>query len=302
MEGLFLKAKKEKSRVRRVFWLALLAASHGMGRPMLMISAGLATAFEILTVTFNRQGYLQVERGRIHARYHWFGKLDCGLDEVVFSFSQNMTLNILCKDGKHYAIARLANAGELSNEIQRQILSMEQNSPNALKGELERIHERRRREILMVVAGCGMMFVNIFLTVWMTGGRELSVFTRQDWILFGIMATIEMGTVVGTFVFACQSGRRLVDLAYLRHRIQGAAIRTQVLPSACVKAVYTDPDYNGRLVVCEIPNDGSLYYVVQEFEDDVRLATTETSRFFDDESELMEELSLDLIDITGWFS
>ena len=125
---------------------------------------------------------------------------------------------------------------------------------------------------------------------------------RRDWILFSIMAAIEIGTLIWTFALACRSGRRLVDLAYLRHRLQGAAIVTQILPSTCMKAVYTDPEFNGRLVVCGIPNDGSLYYVVQEFDDDFHLVTIENSRFFDVASDLLEDLSEDLIDITGWFS
>ena len=301
MEGLFLRAKKEKSRIRRVFWLAVLAAGYAMEHQLLVVCACCATVVEILVMTCNRRGYFRIGQNRICARYHWFGKLDCSLDEVAFAYAQNMTLNVLRKDGKRYAIGWLLNAAELSNEIQRHILSMEQDSPDALREQLQRTHERRRREILWVVAGCGMMFVNILLTVWMTGSRELTAFTRQDWILFVIMASIEVGTIGATFALACRSGRYLLDLACLRHRLQGAAVMTQTLPSNHVKAVYTDPDFNGRLVVCGIPNDGSLYYIVQEFEDDFRLAMTETSRFFEDEAELMDELSSDLIDITGWF-
>ena len=141
----------------------------------------------------------------------------------------------------------------------------------------------------------------IFLAVWMTGGREMFEFSRRDWILFSIVAVIEAATLVGIFALGCRGGRRMLDLAYLRHRLQGAAIVTQVLPSACMKAVYTDLEFNGRLVVCGLPNDGSLYYIVQEFDDDFHLTTTETSRFFDNDSDLMEDLSADLIDITGYF-
>ena len=302
MEAQFLRAKKEKSRIRLVFWAAVFAAAYATEKQLLMFCAGLAAAVEILVITFNRCGYFKIEQGRIRARYHWFSKLDCGLDEVAFAYGQSMNLNILMKNGKGYTIAFLENAHELSNEIQRQISTREQESSDALKNQLAQVRLRRRRGIYRVIACCVILFSNILLTVWMTGGRDLSEFSRRDWVLFSIMAAIEIGTLVWTFAIACRSGRQLVELAYLRHRIRGAAVMTQILPSACVKAVYTDPEFDGRLVVCGIPNDGSLYYIVQEFVDDFRLNTVETSRFFDIESELMEDLSEDLIDITGWFS
>ena len=302
MEGQFMTSKKEKSRIKMLFWLAVCAAAFAAKKPLLLVCAALATVVVLLMMTFNRRGSFRIEQGMIHARYHWFVRLDYSLDEVAFTYVQGMNLNILMKNGKHYAIAFLENAHEVSNEIRRQISTREQESTDELKNQMNKVLLKRRWEIYRVITGCVIMFANIFLTVWMTGGRELSEYSRRDWVLFSIMAAIEIGTLVWTFVLACRSGRHLVDLAYLRHRFQGAAIVTQILPSACVKALYTDPEFNGRLVVCGIPNDGSLYYVVQEFDDDFHLVTIETSRFFDVESELLEDLSEDLMDITDWFS
>ena len=302
MEGQFLTWKRERSNIWLMLWLAVFAVAYAARKPLLLVCAALAIAVVLLMITFNRRGYFRIEQGRIHARYHWFARLDCSLDEVAFANAQSLNLNILMKNGKGHTIAFLENAHELSNEIQRQISTREQESPHALKNQLAQVQLKRRRGIYRVIACCVILFWNILLTVWMTGGRELSEFSRRDWVLFSIMAAIEIGTLVWTFAIACRSGHQLVELAYLCHRIQGAAIMTQILPSACVKAVYTDPEFNGRLVVCGIPNEGSLYYIVQEFDDDFHLTTTETSRFFDNDSDLMEDLSADLIDITGWFS
>ena len=301
MEGKFLTAKKDGCRIRLVFWLAALTVAYATDKVLLMVCAVLAIVVEILVRTFNQNSYFRMEEGRVCAQYHWFGRLDCSLDEVAYSYAQTINLQILLKNGKHCSIGFLANAHELRNEIQRQIFSMEREKTNVLKNQLARIHEKRRRDICCVIAGCGMMYLNIFFTVWITGAREFSAFTRRDWILFWVMTIIETGTVAAALALASRCGQRLVDLAYLRHRIQGAVIVTQILPSACVKTVYTDPQFNGRLVVCVIPNDGSMYYIVQEFDDDFRLVTTETSRFFEDDAELEEDLSPDLMDITNWF-
>ena len=301
MEGHFLTCKKEKGSIWLIFWLAVLAAAYAAEKPLLLVCSALAIMVVLLMMAFNRRGYFRIEQGRIRARYHWLGRLDCGLDEVTFVYAQDMNLSILMNNGKRYAIAFLANAHELCQEIQRKISAMEQDSADALRKQLNQIHLKRRREIYWVIAGSVMLFVNIFLAVWMTGGREMFEFSRRDWILFSSMAVIEAATLVGTFALGCRGGRRMLDLAYLRHRLQGAAIVTQILPSACMKAVYTDPEFNGRLVVCGLPNDDSLYYIVQEFDDDFHLTTTETSRFFDNDSDLLEDLSADLIDITGRF-
>ena len=301
MNGYFVTARIEKGTIRLVFWAAVLAFSWAKEMWGLPVLAAMAVIAEIFVMTFNRRSNFRIEQGRITARYHWFGRLDCSLDEVAFVRSQTMNLDILLKNGKRHSIAFVANEQQLCSEIRRQIFAMEEKTPDVLKDQLMKIHQKRRRMIYWAIACGAMMFVNIFLADWITGGMEFEGFSHQDWILFWIIAAAETVTVAGMFVLASRSGRLLVEMEHLRDRIRRAGIAAQILPSASVKAVYTDVDAKGRVVVCGIPNDQSVYYIVQSFDADFHLHTAYTSDFFNDLAELREELSPELIDITSWF-
>ena len=301
MNGYYVTARIKKCTIRLVFWAAVLAFSWAKEMWGLPVLAALAVIAEIFVMTFNRRSNFRIEQGRITARYHWFGRLDCSLDEVAFVRSQTMNLDILLKNGKRHSIAFVANEQQLCSEIRRQIFAMEEKTPDVLKDQLMKIHQKRRRMIYWAIACGAMMFVNIFLADWITGGMEFEGFSHQDWILFWIIAAAETVTVAGMFALASRSGRLLVEMEHLRNRIQRACIAAQILPSASVKAVYTDADAKGRVVVCGIPNDQSVYYIVQSFDADFHLHTAYTSDFFNDLVELGEELSPELIDITSWF-
>ena len=301
MNGYYVTARIEKCTVRLVFWVAVLAFSWAKEMWGLPVLSALAVIAEIFVMTFNRRSNFRIEQGRITARYHWFGRLDCSLDEVAFVRGQTMNLDILLKNGKRHSIAFVSNEQQLCSEIRRQIFAMEEKTPDALKDQLMKIHQKRRRMIYWAIACGAMMFVNIFLADWITGGMEFEGFSNQDWILFWIIAAAETVTVAGMFVLASRSGRLLVEMEHLRDRIQRAGIAAQILPSASVKAVYTDADAKGCVVVCGIPNDQSVYYIVQNFDADFHLHTAYTSDFFNDLAELREELSPELIDITSWF-
>ena len=252
-------------------------------------------------VTFNQRAFFRIEQGRILARYHWLGKMDCDLEEVAFAQSRDMTLNILLSNGKRHVIGFLSNASELCDEIRRKNFTMEQAAPEFLREQLEQIHQKRCRRIYWTIGGCALLFVNIALTVLLTGGREIYAFSPRDWWFFSFMGGVEFGTLVATFAMAQRCGRWMIDMQYLRHRLQKSSIAAQLLPSGQVKAVYTDVDLNGRLTVCGLPNDRSLFYIVQEFNDDFHLDTVETSSFFEDQAALMEDLAPNLLDITSWF-
>ena len=301
MNGYFVTARIEKGTIRLVFWATVLAFSWAKEMWGLPVLAAMAVIAEIFVMTFNRRSNFRIEQGRITARYHWFGRLDCSLDEVAFVRGQTMNLDILLKNGKRHSIAFVANEQQLCSEIRRQIFAMEEKTPDALKDQLMKIHQKRRRMIYWAIACGAMMFVNIFLADWITGGMEFEGFSHQDWIRFWIIAAAETVTVTGMFALASRSGRLLVEMEHLRDRIQRAGIAAQTLPSASVKAVYTDADAKGRVVVCGIPNDQSVYYIVQNFDADFHLHTAYTSDFFNDLAELREELSPELIDITSWF-
>ena len=302
MEGHIITPAKGKAGLWVVFWAAVAMAAFAVKRPQMLVLAILALTAGALVRTFNHRGFFRIENGEIHTRYHWFGRLDCKLDEAAFSDAQNMTLNILCQNGRRYDIGFLINAGELCQEIRRQNMGPEQEAPGVLMERMKEAHQKRRRDIHGAIGGCVLMFANIALTVLLTGGRETHEFSGRDWAVFAVMAILEAAVVIGTFAVACRSGRHLLDMNFARYRLRNAVVLNQLLPSNRVKAVYIDADITGRLVICDLPDGRSPYYIIQEFNKDFRLVTVETSRIFENTEMLMEELPPELIEITSWYS
>lgn len=301
MKARFATAQKEKCRIRLVFWLAVGTAAFVSDKSLLLICSILAVTAELLLMTFNRRACLCIDNDRIRAGYHWLGKLNCGLDEVAFAWPQVMMMTILLKNGKRYSIAWIENSFELCSEISRRIFFRETESPEVLRNELAQIRQKRRREIYWVIAGFVILFTDIGLTVLLTGGKEMFEFSERDWVFFYTMALMMVGILIAVTVVARRCGHRLLELDHIRHRLYGAVVSAQPLPANRVRAVYTDEHYDGRLVVCGLPNEDSVYYCVQDFDENFRLVTVETSRFFNDLEELKRELPAELLDITPWF-
>ena len=255
----------------------------------------------VLSVLYNRKGYICLENGRIQARYHWLGRIDCGLVDIEFVLPQINTLTILLKNGKRHVITGIENPWLLSSILRCQRFEVEQETPEALRWELARTKAQRRKELCWVILGTAMLFVNILLTVVMTGGREFSAFRRSDWYLFAGMGAVELLTFGMLLFTANRCGKRWLSLEWLAYRLRGAVIRSYPLPSNHVSRVYTDENNSGRVVVCGFPNSESVYYCVQEFGEDEKLETVYSSQIYASRKELPEEEFSKLMDISFLF-
>lgn len=148
------------------------------------------------------------------------------------------------------------------------------------------------------------MFINIFIAVFLTGGKEMYDFSKLDWILFAVMGVIETLTLIATFYFAGKYGRQMLRIEHLKYRFKGAIIASQPLPSGNPIRIYTDENHTGRIIVFGYPNNEGVYYCVQEFsESEFRLDIVHTSKIYESEEVLTEEETglYIFIDITEHF-
>jgi hypothetical protein len=212
----------------------------------------------------NRGAYIHIEENTIKAKYHWFGKLDCAIDDVEFVLPQINTLTILLKNGKRHVIMGVENSWELGAAIRRLCFEIEKETTNSLRQKLSQAQATRKKELWWVIGGIIVMFVNIFIADFLTGGMDTNEFSQLDWILFATMGVIELLTLVGLFYVAERCGKHLLPIEQLKYRLRGAIIATHPLPANNVTAVYTDENHTGRIVVCGFPNDDSVYYCVQK--------------------------------------
>lgn len=263
----------------------------------LLVLGCLFCGIGIFLLTMNAGAYIHIDQGGIQARYHWFGRLTCSMEQVAFAQPQINALVILLKNGKRHMIVGVTNAAGLAYRIRKQIFSPETESPDSLREKLAQLQTARKKVVWWAIGGMGGMFAVIFLAAAVTGGRELEDFSARDWTVFWIMAGVELLVVVGDFWLAYRAGKTMLPIQQLQYRLHGAVIANQALPPGQMVSVYTDANCKGRIVLYGFPNSESVYYCVQSFGADDRLETVDTSVVYNGFDELEAAFS-EFIDIT----
>lgn len=255
----------------------------------------------LVSLFLNMGAFLEVRDGVVRAKYHWFGKLQCSVKDIAFVMAQINTLNILLKNGKRYNIMGIENAYAISTGLRRQIFTLQEETPGPLYQQLEKMKKQRKKELIWTISGCVLMFANIFIAAFLTDFKEMSDFSKLDWTFFTLMGLAELLTVVGTFYVASLAGSYVLPIQQLQYCIKGAEIATLPLPSGNVRAVYTDENYTGRVIVYGFPNDEGVYYTVQEFVASSELKTVHVSDIYKSEADMDTEALGELIDISSRF-
>ena len=245
----------------------------------------------------NSGAFIHIDEDSIKAKYHWFGKIDCKLSDVVFAVAQVNTLIIQLKDGKTHTIIGIENSWPLASIIRRNMSFEVTEQPETLNEKLNNLKANKKNGLIYVCSGVALMFVIIFITVFLTGEREIHEFSNIDWTIFAIMLATEIATAVATFYFARKTGKNNIPIEKLQYEIQRRIIETQPLLPGFVIAVYTDENYTGRITLFGYPNVSAVYYSVQAFASDYTLFRAYTSDVYDSQEELPANFET-LIDIT----
>lgn len=245
----------------------------------------------------NSGAFIHIDEDSIKAKYHWFGKIDCKLSDVVFAVARVNTLIIQLKDGKTHTIMGIKNSWPLASIIRRNMSFEVTEQPETLNEKLNNLKANKKNGLIYVCSGVAFMFVIIFITVFLTGEREIHEFSNIDWTIFAIMLATEIATAVATFYFAEKTGKNNIPIEKLQYEIQRRIIETQPLLPGFVIAVYTDENYTGRITLFGYPNVSAVYYSVQAFASDYTLFRAYTSDVYDSQEELPANFET-LIDIT----
>lgn len=251
----------------------------------------------ILSWLLNWGAFIHIDEDSIKAKYHWFGRIDCKLSDVSFAVAQVNTLIIQLKDGKTHTIMGIENSLPLCSFIRRNMSFDVTEQPKELNEQLNNLKATKKHGLIFVCSGVALMFINLFITVFLTGEREMYEFSNIDWTIFAIMGAIEIAIVIATFYFAQKTGKNNIPIEKLKYEIQRRIIETQPLLPGNVIKVFTNDDYTGRITVFGYPNQSSIYYVVQEFASDYTLFKSYESEIFDDIEQLQDGFEV-LIDIT----
>ena len=245
----------------------------------------------------NLGAFICIDEDSIKAKYHWFGKINCKLSDVTFAVARVNTLIVQLKDGKTHTIMGIENSLPLASFIRRNMSFDVTEQPETLIERLNNLKRPNKKSLIYVCIGLALIFVNIFITVFLTGERELHEFNRIDWMIFVIMGVIEFAIVVATFYFAGKTGKNNIPIEKLQYEIQRRIIETKPLLPGFVIAVYTDSNYTGRITLFGYPHDSAVYYSVQKLDAGYNLVQEYTSEIFENQDGLVDEFC-SLIDIT----
>ncbi len=266
----------------------------------LFVGLGLGIFFSLVGICFllfNFKSFFYIKNEHLKGKYHYFGKIDCSIHDVIFALGRNRTLIIQLKDGKTHTIMGVENAWQLASIIRHNMPFEVNEQSEALIEKLQNLKSAKKKGLIYVCSGMALLFINIFITVFLTGEREMYEFSNIDWTIFAIMCAIEIATGIATFYFAGKTGKNNIPIEKLQYTIQRRIIETQPLLPGFVIAVYTDENYTGRITLFGYPHDSAVYYSVQEFASDYTLFRAYTSDVYDSQDELPADFET-LIDIT----
>lgn len=264
---------------------------------ILLITGIVIVSLTIASYLLNYGAFIHIDSDSIQAKYHLLGKIDCKISDVKFASVQNNTLIIQLKDGKCHIIMGIANPWALCSVIRRNMIFEADEQPKKLIEDLKKLESAKKTGIIYVCSGLALMFLNIFITVFLTGGRDINEFSKIDWAVMTVMGVVEAVTVIACFYLAHKAGKNNIPIEQTKYAIRRTVIETKPLLLGFVTAVYTDEDYFSRVTVFGYPNQNDVYYSVQEFDSEYNLINEYTSETYEDKEKLVDIFE-GLIDIT----
>lgn len=241
----------------------------------------LYTIGSLFSLFFNHKAHLCVKDGSIKGNYHLWGKIDCNISSVSFTGAHPNTLTIQLKNGKIYRIFGVSNSFELSSVIRRGLTYEMTESPEKLKESLAACQAERKKELIYVITGVALMFVNLFVSVLLTGARELYEFSTTDWTVFAIFGVLEAIIIFIVFFMAFKVGKKILTVEKIEYDVRRRTIETTpLLPGNAIK-VFADELYTTRIIVFGFPNTDSIYYTVERIGFDYSLREEGKSKIYE---------------------
>ena len=250
-------------------------------------------------LTMNRGAYLRIDEHGIQGKYHWFGKINCKLSDIDFVLPQINTITIKLKNGKVHTIGGISNSFEMSAFLRRNTPFEAAKNPNELIQELNQAKKKQKKNYIWVGILMAWMFIAVFITVFLTGEREMYEFNQTDWEIFSIMVVVEVVTIVYLFYFAIKTGKARLPMEKLRYTVMRSIVETHPLTPGFHVAVYSNIFYNTRITVFGHPHRDDVYFCVDSIDENFQFSHSYASESFENFEELSKQFDgwIDITDI-----
>ncbi|MBQ7355129.1 MAG: hypothetical protein IJW62_06400 [Clostridia bacterium] len=235
----------------------------------------IACFFSMIPFLYNYKAYLHLNNQKIIGRFGFFKRLECDIADVTFVLAQLDSIYILLKDRK-YCIRGIHNAHAIYAYITQRMPFSPCDVTKSLVKKIKKRSANQKKNVILVFCMIGLSFAWVFITMLLTGARDLPEFSRVDWIIFGVMWILEIPTVIAMFVFAIRSGKRNLQLERQMYEVKRSVLEKTPLSlgPGCVQAVWVDFGFSQRITVYSgcVENDPlSACYNVEIFDDNYML-------------------------------
>lgn len=243
----------------------------------------------------NKNAYIHAEGDELSGYFHFGLALRCRIEEIEAISWGGTMLNLQLKNGKQYVMYNLGNAYELGKYIKQRMPL----SPLATKSKEQlmqtvRTMGTRRRNTGFALAGCFVLiFAGIFLTVWLTDGREMRDFTAVDWQVFRSMIAADVLLMAAVVVLIRRFLRSSETFQQNLEDLLLLVLRTAPLPAGNPRHVYIamDDEPPVRVTVCGFPHSEEVYYIAEVLTGDYILEQVHTSKVYPAMDALESELT-----------
>ena len=227
----------------------------------------------IFLMLFNHGAYLTITENHVEAKFNRNQKIICFYSEIAFVDSNLFSLFIKLKSGKQYTILNLQNAEQICDAIRKKTYTGTDTliCKENLFSEIKFLIEKRNRKIVLLIALAIFMFLNIFLCVFLTNGKELSDFSYSDWIYFVFFVVTECCAVIVLCYVANQAGKTLPVLHEKKASLRKLILETAPLLSGNLLGAYMDSTYQIRVTVFGYPNMEDVYFCVEKVDKNYNL-------------------------------
>lgn len=256
---------------------------------------GITSIFiNIYTLLYNKNAHLSINENHLSAKYGLNKHLECEISDIkTVSYGiTNMSMNliIVLNNGEKHNLLYLNNAADVHTYIRERMEFNKLTNNEQTLLDLQNEKASRKKLIIIVVTLIIFMFAMIFVTIFITEGKDFSDFNNFDHIVFNIMVVAELINFCFLMFFSIKAGNKLRNIQIKSTDLKSNIIHNHPLLSGNKVAVYTDISYDIRVTIFEFPNSTNVYYCIEKLDVNYELQKVFTSDIFENLDELIEEL------------
>ncbi len=264
------------------------------GSIFFMCFGALVAVFCGISLYVDHKAFIHADDSRVKAFCHFGLSLSCEISEIESVSYTGMELTLKLKTGRRYSLIYMKNAYDVGRYIRRRLprKTEKTQSKETLLAETMRLTQMWKQCGSALILSFVLWFAGIILTVWMTDWKDMSEFTRNDWVIFAAMTGICLIVMIVIVLLTRKTARLNVLLNEKRRLLARAILFGTPLRSGNVVAVFVDDvdDIGLRMTVYGYPNAEDVYYIVEQADRHGQLVCTHESHIYSNFSELAPEL------------